>query len=96
MLAGELTSERGLGVTSVSYLSVCAPVPYVSIKISLYALSPDCNLLNRWLLKSMLFLDESVVLQEALKAAGALSKTGEPPYVVRRGLPELFHAIRNV
>ena len=82
MLAGELISERGLGVTSVSYLSVCAPVPYVSIKISLYTLSQDCNLLNRWLLKSMLFLDESVVLQEALKAAGALSKTGEPLYVV--------------
>lgn len=44
----------------------------------------------------MLFLDESVVLQEALKAAGALSKKGEPLFVVWRGLPELFHAIRNV
>lgn len=44
----------------------------------------------------MLFLDESVGLQEASKAAGALSKTGEPPYVARRGLPELFRALRNV
>lgn len=96
MLAGELTSERGLGVTSVYDLSACAPVPYISIKISLYTLSQDCNLLNRWLLKSMLFLDESVGLQEALKAAGALSKAGEPPYVARRGLPELFRALRNV
>lgn len=53
-------------------------MPYVSIKISLYALSQDRNLLNRWCLKSLLFLDESGVLQRALKAAGRLVR-GENP-----------------
>lgn len=47
-------------------------------------------------MKSVLFLDESVVLQEALKAVGTLSKPGEPPSMVPRGLPELFHAVRDV
>lgn len=89
-LAGELTSERGLGLTSVSYLSVCAPVPYISIKISLYTLSWDCNLLNRWLLKSVLFLDGSLGLQEALKAAGALSKRKNPRTWYEEGCQSYF------
>lgn len=47
-------------------------------------------------MKSVLLLDGSVVLQEAVKAAGTLSKPGEPPSVVRRGLPALFRARRDV
>lgn len=91
VLARELTSKWGQGIPSVSYLSVCAPLPYVSIKISLYALSQDCNWLNRQLLKSVLFLDESGVLQEALQP----QEKGEPLCVVWRGLLELFHAVRK-
>lgn len=78
MLAGEHTSKRGQGIPSVSYLSVCAPLPYISIKISLYALSQDCNWLNRRLLKSVLFLDESGVLQEALQLQGYLGEGRTP------------------